>query len=308
MKLQRFYTFFSTLQQTYPVWYRFVRAFGHLMIGAGLCIIIYAVSIYADIAYHRLAARGDINLPTSEAALPFIVYQEATWFLGNVAAHTSDATHSNALPTTPMPMQNVAYHPDSTQHDGAQRQDIQQDRQPFFSTIRRIVIPSIDVDSMVAEIGWFVEQQDGMPVSAWEVADYMVGHHRGSANPGEGDNIVLSGHVGGYGMVFRDLFYVVPGNHIMLYSNEQQYLYTVYERLVLEDETLPPEQRIANARLIAPTGYEVLTLVTCWPPDGEDKYAQRIVLRAFPYRDCGQIEACKPTYNIPWEPSGWMAR
>lgn len=295
MKLQWLHTFFSTLPQTYPIWHRLVRAFGHLMIGAGLCIIMYAASIYVDIAYHRLAARGDTNLPTSEEALPFIIYQEAASFLGNVTANTSDAPHSNALPTTPMPLHNAAYHPD-------------QANQPFFSTIRRIVIPSIAVDSMVAEIGSFVEQQDGIPVSAWEVANYMVGHHRGSANPGEGDNVVLSGHVGGYGMVFRDLFYVVPGDHITLYSNEQQYLYTVYERLVLEDESLPPEQRIANAHLIAPTGYEVLTLVTCWPPDGENKYTQRIVLRAFPYTDCGQVKACKPTTNIPWEPSGWMAR
>jgi hypothetical protein len=36
-------------------------------------------------------------------------------------------------------------------------------------------------------------------MAIWQVAEYAVGQHRGSANPGEGDNIVLAGHVGGFG-------------------------------------------------------------------------------------------------------------
>jgi LPXTG-site transpeptidase (sortase) family protein len=115
------------------------------------------------------------------------------------------------------------------------------------------------------------------------VAEYAVGQHRGSSNPGEGGNVVLAGHVGGYGKVFKDLFYVNPGDQITLYSDGQQYLYTVQERLVLTEEGVSPEQRDANAQYIAPTDHEVVTLVTCWPPKGPTKFTQRVVVRAVPF-------------------------
>jgi sortase A len=115
------------------------------------------------------------------------------------------------------------------------------------------------------------------------VAEYAVGQHRGSANPGESDNIVLAGHVGGFGKVFKNLFYINPGDQITLYSGGQEYLYTVQERLMLTEEGVSPEQQAANAQYIAPTGSEVVTLVTCWPLKGADKFSQRIVVRAVPF-------------------------
>ncbi len=160
--------------------------------------------------------------------------------------------------------------------------------------ITRVAIPSIDVDSKVVEVGWDVQEQGGQPVAIWQVAEYAVGQHRGSANPGEGDNIVLAGHVGGYGKVFRDLFYTKPGDQITIYSGGQQYLYTIQERLILNEEGVPPEQQAANARHIAPTGSEVLTLVTCWPPKGADKFTQRIVVRAVPF---GTSTTTQPAQN-----------
>jgi sortase A len=151
------------------------------------------------------------------------------------------------------------------------------------STVTRISIPSISVDSKVVEVGWDVQEQKGQQVAIWQVAEYAVGQHRGSANPGEGDNIVLAGHVGGYGKVFKDLFYIKVGDQITLYSDGQQYLYTIQERLILTEEGVPAEQQTANARYIAPTDHEVVTLVTCWPPKGADKFSQRIVVRAVPF-------------------------
>src|SRR4029453_10716844 len=104
---------------------------------------------------------------------------------------------------------------------------------PQSATVTRVAIPSIGVDSKVVEVGWDVEQQDDQQVAVWQVAKYAVGQHRGSANPGQGGNVVLAGHVGGYGKVFKDLFYVKPGDQITLYSQGQQYLYTVRDRLLV---------------------------------------------------------------------------
>ncbi|NJO82972.1 MAG: sortase [Blastochloris sp.] len=150
------------------------------------------------------------------------------------------------------------------------------------STIRRIVLPAIGLDAKTIEVGWDVHMQDGQEVAVWQVAEYAVGHHQGSANPGEGSNIVLAGHVGGYGKVFLDLFAAAPGDEVLLYSQGQQYRYIVHERLLVDEEGVPPAQRAANARFIEPTSSEVLTLVTCWPPSGADRFRQRVIVRALP--------------------------
>lgn len=155
---------------------------------------------------------------------------------------------------------------------------------PQPATISRLVIPSIGVDSKVVEVGWEVVEQNGQQVAVWQVAEYAVGQHRGSANPGDGDNIVMAGHVGGYGKVFKDLYYVQPGDAITVYSAGEQYLYVVQERLVVDEEGVSAEQRGANARYIESTGAEMVTLVTCWPATGPNKYSQRVIVRATPYR------------------------
>jgi sortase A len=108
------------------------------------------------------------------------------------------------------------------------------------SMVTRLVIPSINVDSKVVEVGWEVVEQNGQQVAIWQVAKYAVGQHKGSANPGEGNNIVLAGHVGGYGKVFKDLYYVKSDDQITIYSAGQQYLYMVQERLVLQEESVSP--------------------------------------------------------------------
>ena len=169
------------------------------------------------------------------------------------------------------------------------------------STVSRVAIPSIGVDSKVVEVGWDVKQQGDQQVAVWQVAEYAVGQHRGSANPGEGGNVILAGHVGGYGKVFRDLYYVKPGDQITLYSGGQQYLYTVRERLLVTEEGVSVEQHAANAQLIAPTDHEVVTMVTCWPPNGPDKFTQRVVVRAVPFGVASLLD------HMP-EQSSWTIR
>ncbi|HZG66257.1 MAG TPA: sortase, partial [Herpetosiphonaceae bacterium] len=152
------------------------------------------------------------------------------------------------------------------------------------STIEGIAIPRIEVDRKVVEVGWTLEEQDGQRIAIWDVAEYAVGHHIGSANPGQGGHIVLAGHSGGRAYPFNDIYYLDPGDVIHIWSDGRQYEYTVTERLVLDEigPNVTFEQRIENARLIEPTTEELVTLVTCWPLDGPEKFNQRVVVRAVP--------------------------
>lgn len=151
----------------------------------------------------------------------------------------------------------------------------------WHSEVLRIVIPAIGVDSPVVAVGWHVEEVGGQVMTVWDVARYAVGHHQGSGNPGEGTNIVLAGHSGGYGGVFRRLVEVQPGDEVMLHTAGGQYLYVVEEVLLLKEVGVPMEDRLNNARYMAPTEEERLTLITCWPVH---VYDHRVIVLARPYR------------------------
>ena len=238
---------------------RLLWTLGNLFMLIGLVLLLYVGGIYSQSEYDRYAARGDTDLPAPVAVAS--VQEEPAPFTapilnGNAAGSAEEGQLVGAIPSSQAAHQ---------------------------ATITRVVIPSISVDSKVVEVGWEVQQQDNQDVAVWQVAEYAVGQHRGSANPGEGGNVVLAGHVGGYGKVFKDLYYVKPGDQITLYSAGQQYLYTVQERLLVTEEGVSAEQHAANAQLIAPTNHEVATLVTCWPAKGANRFTQRVVVRAVPF-------------------------
>jgi sortase A len=237
---------------------RLLWTIGNTLMITGVVLLLYVGGVYAQAEYDRYAARGDTDIPAPQAIADPAPYEPAPFTAPDLSASaSSDGQVRGAIPD--------AAH-------AAHR-----------STVARVIIPSIGVDSKVVEVGWDVKQQNGQDIAIWQVAEYAVGQHRGSANPGEGDNIVLAGHVGGYGKVFKNLFYVNPGDQITLYSNGQQYLYTVQERLLLTEEGVSAEQQAANAQYIAPTGHEMATLVTCWPLKGADRFTQRVVVRAVPF-------------------------
>lgn len=244
---------------------------GNLLAIAGLYLLLYVGGVYSEITYHRMAARGDSDIAAPRVLMGGAGNQAGVSFASAPVTPTSAAPV--ALPAFEAPVL-------AGQGEAAPSPAPAEVHQAL---VERIVIPSIKVDSKVIEVGWEVVEQDGQQVAVWQVAEYAVGQHRGSANPGEGGNIVLAGHVGGYGKVFRDLFYVRPGEPVVLYSEGRQFLYVVKERLVVPEEDASPEQRAENARLIAPTDYEVVTLVTCWPLTGPKKFTQRVIIRAFPY-------------------------
>ncbi|GAB4427610.1 MAG: hypothetical protein Kow0031_07680 [Anaerolineae bacterium] len=131
--------------------------------------------------------------------------------------------------------------------------------------ISRVVAPAIGLNTSVIPVGWRLMERDGVMKNVWEVADFAAGWHRNSKKPGQGGNIVLSGHHNINGQVFRYLVDLQEGDLITLYRGDEPVYYQVSERVILKDQGEPPEVRRENARWIGPTAEERLTLVTCWP-------------------------------------------
>jgi sortase A len=235
---------------------RLIWMAGNLLMLFGVYLLFYVGGLYANASYNRWAARGDSELPAPPVVRPAVAEPAPFVVPVLVQANTSGQV------VGPPPVSTAVNRP---------------------STVSRLILPSINVDSKVVEVGWDVVEQDGAQIAVWQVAEYAVGQHKGSANPGEGDNVVLAGHVGGYGKVFKDLFYLQPGDTVIVYSDDSQYRYVVRERLVVQEEGVSAEQRAANAQYIASTGEEMITMVTCWPASGPDKFTQRVIVRAVPY-------------------------
>lgn len=118
----------------------------------------------------------------------------------------------------------------------------------------RIQIPAINVDAPVV-------QGDG-----WEQLKKGVGQYIGSAAPGRDGNLVLSAHDDVYGEIFRYLDRLVPGDQIVVYTQQRQFVYIV-DRTVLVEPTA--------VEVMAPTSSPTVTLISCYPYLVND---QRIVV------------------------------
>lgn len=127
-----------------------------------------------------------------------------------------------------------------------------------------IAIPAVGVDADVVEVGYDIVEIDGRPVMQWRVADYAAGHAALSANPGEGGNIVLSGHDDWRGEVFRGLHDVGLGDEVFVTTPVATHRYVVTEIHYRQEAGAPLAERLAAAQFIAPMPEERLTLVTCW--------------------------------------------
>jgi sortase A len=112
------------------------------------------------------------------------------------------------------------------------------------------------------------------------VADYAAGHNYNSANPGEGGNIVLSGHNNWRGEVFRYLEFLKTGDTIQIWTlSGKEYDYRVTNMQKLLDVGVSMAQRLQNAEVMNPTDHEQLTLITCWP---YTTYTHRLIITALP--------------------------
>lgn len=108
----------------------------------------------------------------------------------------------------------------------------------------RIQIPAINVDAQI------------VAGDSWEQLKKGVGHHIGSANPGERGNLVLSAHNDVFGEIFRRLDQLEPGDEVIVYSGSQRYRYTVSEQRLVK-----PTQ----VEVMAPTNEPSVTLISCYP-------------------------------------------
>jgi sortase A len=120
----------------------------------------------------------------------------------------------------------------------------------------RIQIPAIDVDARV-------EEGDG-----WEQLRRGVGHHIGSANPGERGNMVFSAHNDIFGEIFRHLDRLGEGDEVIVSTQTQSYTYRVVEVRIVE----PTEVAVMD-----PTHEPTTTLISCYPYLAD---TQRIVVIA----------------------------
>ncbi|MCD6519534.1 MAG: class D sortase [Anaerolineae bacterium] len=109
---------------------------------------------------------------------------------------------------------------------------------------QRLVIPKIGVEAPVVE------------GDTWEDLKKGIGHHPGSANPGEKGNMVVSAHNDAYGEIFRDLDKLEPGDEVLVYTEEGAYRY-----IVNRVEIVSPDR----VEFMDPTEHPVLTMITCYP-------------------------------------------
>lgn len=136
---------------------------------------------------------------------------------------------------------------------------------PALKVPDRIAAPTIGLDSKVVEVGWKTIKQGNQWFSEWETADYAVGFHKLSALPGKVGNTVFSGHNNIKGEVFRNLVDLNVGDPISVWADGREYKYLITDKFIVREVGASLDQRIANARWIAATEDERITLVSCWP-------------------------------------------
>lgn len=202
-----------------------------------------------------IAAKGE-TLPKVESA---IVPAPTATAPPEPTAPPADSTGS--LAENPLPMMETAPTV-AAEALPVSAEPARTDRPP----LNRIVADSIKLDASIIDVGWEVVTQNNVPVNVWTVADYAAGWHKNSLLPGEGGNVVLSGHHNIKGEVFRYIVDLEPGANITLSDAAgQNYQYTVEDKFIVKDKDEPDAIRRANARWIGPFNDERLTLVTCWP-------------------------------------------
>lgn len=130
----------------------------------------------------------------------------------------------------------------------------------------RLIIPAIDLNSQVTPVGRKTVVIEGKTYQQWAVDNDLVSWHDRSAKVGEVGNTVLNGHSDAFAKIFRNLKDVRVGDLIVAFAEDRPHYYVVTERLIVKEKDAPIEQRLANARWIATTDDERLTLITCIYP------------------------------------------
>ncbi|MBA3946414.1 MAG: sortase [Herpetosiphonaceae bacterium] len=262
---------------------------GNLLMLIGGYLLLYVGGLYADEQYNLWAADGSSSIPLPSAA--FVAPTPSP-----VAAQpTVTRAAPSVAPAAPLPVPNARADVAPHERLHIQLNNPSDSRELSSSvpqaahhwgdsTITRISIPDIQLDRKVQQVGWHLEEQNGVQVAVWDVPKYAVGHNQDTANPGEPGNIVLTGHSGGSAYPFNYLYEVLVGSKVLIWTNDQQFSYTVSDRVIVDEQgpTVTDAQRRENARYIEETPNEQITMVTCWPLNGPLKFTQRMILHAMP--------------------------
>lgn len=246
----------------------FLRILGNLLILTGVLMLLGIGGWYGYTQWNAEQTRKDVEtrfaMPTAGPTEPVLAI-------------------ATALPTATLPATSVSLNPTA----GADGQNIStilvgSEKKIDTSPPVRLVISSVKIDSKVVPVGWdMIPKPGGGAQAEWQVADYAVGHHQGSANPGQPGNVVMSGHVDYKGEVFRNLHLVNKGDQVVVYTEQGQYLYVVDHAVIVQEDGASEEQKRANARYMDPTPDPTLTMITCFPYGIDDK---RLIVIAKPYQ------------------------
>jgi len=108
----------------------------------------------------------------------------------------------------------------------------------------RIQVPAINIDAPIVLGDGFEQLKKG------------VGQSLSSVNPGQNGNMILSAHNDVYGEIFRNLDRLLPGDQIVIYTQQRQYVYVVDRTAIVEPTAV---------EVMASTGNPTVTLISCYP-------------------------------------------
>ncbi len=138
---------------------------------------------------------------------------------------------------------------------------------PASQAPTRIAAPVIGLDASVVAMGWQLVEQGENWVSQWNMPELEAAWHQNSAGPGQGNNIVISGHNESTGgQIFAEVEELQVGDEITLWRDDgEAYIYQVIEKNIIRTFAVSEEAQDYLLRITQPTAQEQLTLITCWP-------------------------------------------
>jgi LPXTG-site transpeptidase (sortase) family protein len=235
-----------------------------MAMGVGLLVITTAMYGYGE--YERVQfERGQAVRDRIEAATATTVALEGTVVAANERAQATATAAFDATGTAVATRQPPAIAVVGTPIPTATRPPPTATPTPIPVVIRRVVSKSIELDAPVVE--------SKIENGEWEVPKFVAGHLEGTALPGAGSNIVLSGHVQSIssGNVFANIEKLKVGDEVVLRTNVGDVTYRIEGRNIVKNDDIS---------VVQPSKREELTLITCtgtWNPLTRD-YSHRWVI------------------------------
>ena len=237
-----------------PEWAAWFLSTGLILSGVAVAfgLAAWGLSAYAT-AKNRPQASAPGGFAATASPAGRFIPQDAgdTWLPG-------DATlEPETLPDYPIPTPTIQVTPGP------------QDKPPDISPANRIVIPNLNVDTVVKYVPY-----DGL---TWLIGGLKqeVAWMGNTSWPGLGSNTALAGHVtlraGGDGP-FRNLADLMTGDEVTIYTDQNVYSYRVREKQAVDGEDLS---------VIKPSKDPQITLITCTDWDPSQKiYLNRLIVYA----------------------------